>query len=452
MSLLQKIVLRIYDSTGLLPVNAVAGQPGNYIVQEYLITPFLFVILINPLQVSTKEFTNEKLTTDLKLTAELNADESVAIDVHRGFVCVQIPLPPNERGKLVLTAANIPWGKGLRVTLGLDVMNLPVDFNFANEMSTNLSFLGVPGSGKSVAMRRSIVTLVHNNQPDDVKFLMIEVAKDGLDLRLFEQLPHLVHPVITDANEAALALKYLAESISHGKLPYKLFVCIDEVAELVKRRPDCVGDLMTLISQGRAQNVVNLLATQLSDRDTLGPGKALFKQIHSVVLGKAGNTQLSYVMGNRSGLHAEELLGEGDLKLNSNSSSSRFVSVFTTPNEIKQLPQTTLINRLPLEEAVVPPPPSAPVSSLFERGAPGRYLPVPILIEGLVSLQRQVEEKEYREAMQGREYFVLPVSRVKELGRNPATFKDKDQPYLVQLYREMWKRGVKLCLKSIRSS
>ncbi|MFN8459152.1 MAG: FtsK/SpoIIIE domain-containing protein, partial [Anaerolineae bacterium] len=218
MSLLEKIVLRIFDTTGLLPVNAVAGCQGNYQIHEYIVTPFLFVITLNPLRTSTKDFTNDRLMADLKLVADLEASETVAIDVHRGFVCIQIPRPAEERGKLVLTSANVPRGSGLRVPLGLDILNMPVDFNFANEMSTNLSFLGVPGSGKSVAMRRSIVSLARNNAPSEVKFLLIEVAKDGLDLRIFGRLPHLVHPVITDPAEAAAALKFLVESINLGKL------------------------------------------------------------------------------------------------------------------------------------------------------------------------------------------------------------------------------------------
>lgn len=444
MSLLQKIVLRIYDTTGLLPVNAVQGQPGDYQVNDVFLTPFLFVITLRTLQVSSKEFTTEKLMNDLKMTAELESSEHVVIDVHRGFVCIQIPRPAAERGKTVLTSKNAPRGSALRVPLGLDILNAPVDVNFANEMSTNLSFLGVPGSGKSVAMRRSIVTLARNNAPDDVKFLMIEVAKDGLDLRIFGQLPHLVHPVITDPNEAAAALKFLVESISQGKLPYKLIVAVDEVAALIAARPDTIPYLMTLVSQGRAQNVVNLLSTQISDRDTLGDGKAIFKQIHSVVLGKAGNTQLSYVLGNKSGLKAEELVGQGDLKLNAVTGTSRFASIFTSVEELKSLPVAPFVNRLPLEG----PPAASAESPLPRGGSQPRPISPALLSESLISLQRQMDEKEYRDQMRGREYYVLPASRVKELGRNPGLFKTNDQPYLVEIFKELRRKGVQLCLKS----
>lgn len=438
MNLLETIVLRIYDTTGMLPVNAVAGVQGNYQIHDFHTTPFLYVIMINPLQVSVAKFTSEKLAEDLKLVASLESSEEVVIDVHRGFVCVQVPRPADERGKTVYTSKNAPRGSGLRVPLGLDILNVPVDFNFGNEMCTNLSFLGVPGSGKSVAMRRSIVTLARNNAPEDVKFLMIEVAKNGIDLLLFDRLPHLIHPVITDPDEAAAALKLLVNSITRGILPYKLAVVIDEVAALIKARPDTIGDLMTLVSQGRSQNVINLYATQLSDRDTLGDGKAIFKQIHNVVVGKAGNKQLSYVLGNKGELKAEELVGQGDLKLAANDTTSRFTGIFTTAQEIEELPKANIINRLPLETNT----PAEPI----ERSAQLQRLSPELISEGLESLHRQVIDVEYRNQMRGREYFVLPVKRVKELGRNPGLFKKYDQEYLVKLYLALRKRGV-LCLK-----
>jgi hypothetical protein len=456
MSLLQRILKRIYDTTGLLPVNAVQGQAGNYMINDVFVTPFLFVITLKPIAVSNTEFVNNKLMSDLKLEAGLESSEHVVIDVHRGFVCIQIPLPAEERGKTVLTSANVPRGAALRVPLGLDILNEPVSFNFADHMSTNLSFLGVPGSGKSVAMRRSIVTLARNNTPDDVKFLMIEVAKNGIDLRIFGQLPHLVHPVITDPDEAAQALKFLVDSISQGVLPYKLFVTVDEVAALIKARPDTIGDLMTLVSQGRSQNVVNLLATQLSDRDTLGEGKAIFKQIHSVVLGKAGNVQLSYVLGNKSGLHADELVGRGDLKLNSVDGANRFAGIFTTRQELEVLPKAPFVNRLPLDapwkspkgEGPSGPPPAPPSPSLAKAIAQTKPISPELLCESLISLQRQMDDPTYRQDMCGRAYFILPPKRVKELGRNPELYKLNDQPYLVQVYKALRAKGVRLCLSS----
>jgi hypothetical protein len=446
MNLIRDIATRIYHTTNLLPIGAVPGQ-GSYQIAGLVTTPYLHVIKIDPMQVSSKQFTSGTLANDIKLVSGLDAAEQVVIDVHRGFVTIQIPRPASERGSVVYTGSNVPRGSGLRVPLGLDILNEPVHFDMSRETNTNLSFLGVPGSGKSVSMRRTIVTLARNNGPDEVRFLMIEVSKDALDLRIFSHLPHLVHPVVVDPAEAVQTLAWAVAQIRQGRLGYKLVICIDEVAELVRQRPDVVDLLMTLVSQGRAVGIVNLLATQIIDKETIGEGKAVFRQIHSTVLGKVGNKQLSYILGNRGGLNAEALTGQGDLMLNSNDTTTRFAGVFTTRQELERLDYTETVNRLPLagftntqaiarDMEVIPPP-------RFEA----RDIPQAIVAEGLMSLQRQVEDALYREEMRGRSLYVLPAGRVKELGRNRITFKDRDQPYIVGLYKELWKRGIKLCQK-----
>lgn len=459
-ALLSAVLLRIFDTTQLLPVGWLAGQPGDYLVKDLVVTPFLYVIQLKPLKVSTQALTTRKLVADIKLVAELPQSEEVVIEVHQGFVTIQIPRPSEERGQTVYTSANVPRGSGLRVSLGLDILNQPVYFDFSREMNTNVSFLGVPGSGKSVSLRRSIVALQHNNPPDEVRFLMIEVSKNGIDLRLFDHLPHLIHPVITDPIEAETALNWVALQTRQGRLPFKLFVCIDEVAELINQRPETTKTLLTLVSQGRGVNICNLLATQLTDRDTLGDGKAIFKQIHNVVLGKAGNKQLSYILGHRSNLNANALTGQGDLLLSANDLTTRFAGVFTTRREIERLPRVETVNRLPLSDYTNTPAVAADTSSTTaepgqspdrmqrRRGAPAKNIPAEVVAEGLISLERQSGDPDYRQAMQGREYWVLSSTRLKELGRNPAIFKARDQGQIVEIYKAIWRRGFRLCGKS----
>lgn len=451
---LKKIISRIYNTTGLVPAGIIPGR-ADYILNGVVVTPFLNVIQINPLKTSTKAWTSGQLANDIKLVAGLEQDEYIVIDVHRGFVTIQIPRPASERGKIVYTGNQVPSGHGMRVSLGLDILNQPLYFDFGGQMNTNMSFLGVPGSGKSVSMRRSITVLARNNNPQDVKFMMIEVSKDGIDLRIFGQLPHLVHPVITNPVEAEHALAWAVAQISEGKLPYKLIISIDEVAELVNQRPETIPLLQTLVSQGRAQGVINLLATQITDKDTLKEGRAIFRQVHNIVVGKVTNKQLSYIIGNRGNLGAEALTGKGDLKLTSSDVTSRFTGIFTTSDEIKALPAIELeqITRLPLgsftnttavidtAQRLTEP---APVM-VSQRGAPSRDIPVEIVTEGLISLDRQLKDPAYRQSLQGREYYVLPVSRVKEMGRNLVTFKERDQPYIVDIYRTLYRKGFRLC-------
>lgn len=442
--LLNKIVMRIYDTNGLLPVNAVQGHKGDYVVSEYVLTPFLFVVKINPLQTSTKQFTNAQLAKDIHLVSGLEKHEQVVIDVHRGFVTIEIPRPAIERNKVVYTSNEVPRGNGLRVVLGLDIFNEPVHFNLAGEMNTNLSFLGVPGSGKSVSMSRTIVSLAQNNSPDDVKFLMLETAKNGIDLEKFAHLPHLVHPVIINPDEAVRALGYVVTQVKQGKLPFRLVICIDEVAELVRQRQEAIELLMSLVAVGRAVNICNLLATQITDKDTLGEGRAIFRQIHNNVLGKANGKQLSYILGGSADLKAEALIGEGDLLLKSNDITTRFAGCFVTKRDMERLPKTDSTNYLPIEEYSNTPAIVEEARAIVPRFE-AKPTPANVVIAGLESLQRQMDEPLYRSDMRGKAYYVLPVSQVKALGRNAQTFKERDQPYIVSLYKEMWKRGLRLC-------
>jgi hypothetical protein len=434
---LRAIVTRIYDTTKLLPL----GPAPDYRLHSVVETPFLHVILLKPGQAGTKPFLSRQLATDLKQVTALGDREEIVIDVRHGFVAIQVPTAPAERGKTVYTSRNVPRGRGLRVVLGLDVMNQPLSFDFAGQLNTNLSFLGVPGSGKSVLMRHVSTSLAAGNTPDRVRFLMIEVAKDGLDLRLFGKLPHLVHPVITEPAEAEAALAWAVTRLSEG-LDYRLFIVIDEVAALVSRRPAAIPLLMTLVGQGRAMGIANLLATQLSDRDTLGEGKVIFKQIHNVVLGKAGNAQLSYLLGNRSKLNAESLLGQGDLLLASSDETGRFAGIFPTRQDILALPQTESIARLPLGHYTNT---EAVIEAERRPGPDPEPIPAEVVAAGLHSLERQVGDPAYRAQLAGRQYYVLPVREVKALGRNLRVFKERDQVYITSLYRALWRRGLKLC-------
>ena len=439
---LKVIATRIFHTTKLSAVAA--GNRGpDYQFYDLVETPYLNVILIKPGEAGTKPFLSKDLAMDLKQVTHLGEREQVVIDVRRGFVTIQIPKSSEERGKTIYTSRNVPRGRDLKVVLGLDVMNQPLRFDFSRQMNTNLSFLGVPGSGKSVLMRHVNTSLAANNTPDRVKFLMIEAAKDGLDLTLFANLPHLIHPVITDPGEAESALAWAVTRLKTGLDGYRLFIVIDEVAALVSQRPEAVPLLMALVSQGRAMGIVNMLATQLTDKDTLGDGKAIFRQIHNVVLGKAGNAQLSYLLGNKAGLSAESLLGEGDLILSANDESGRFAGVFTTKQDILSLPRAERIERLPLAhytntEAVIE---HEARTTKFET----EPIPAEVVAAGLRSLQRQVCDRDYRARMAGREYYVMPVSEVKGLGRNLKTFKERDQVYITSLFKALWRKGLKLC-------
>ena len=435
------IAMTIYDTSGLVP--SLPGRPGNYRFRETIVTPFLTVFQIEPGACGTRPFLTQQLRDNLKAVSRIDKGEQVEVDIHRGRIVVQIPLPVSERGRRVYTSNSVPRGRHLRVSLGLDITNHPVYFDFAGEMNSSLAFLGSAGSGKGVSMQRSIAAIAGQNGPDNVKMLMLEVSKQSIDLLVFQNLPHLIHPVIEDLDEAESALGWAAAQTRRGTLPFKLFICVDELGELVTQRPETIPLLQTLVSQGRALGIRNLLATQVADKATIGEGTKVFRQVHNRVLGKVSNKQLSYLLGNASGLHAESLTGKGDLIMSTTEFTTRFAGVMNSPADFESLPRAESIPRLPIGEYTNT---AAIAEDTYRSPGPDQQvIPADVVAEGLISLQRQMDDPQYRKQMSGKKYFVMPVSKVKAMGRNPAIFRDRDQPQLVRIYKTLLKRGWQLC-------
>src|SRR5579864_4486043 len=70
---------------------------------------------------------------------------------------------------------------------------------------------GATGSGKSVTIHAVINSLLYRNSPENLKFIMIDPKR--VELTLYNKIPHLLTPVITDAKKAILALKWAAKEM-----------------------------------------------------------------------------------------------------------------------------------------------------------------------------------------------------------------------------------------------
>ncbi len=132
--------------------------------------------------------------------------------------------------------------------------------HFANVAKMpHLLIAGATGSGKSVTIHTLIVSLLYRNGPRDLKFIMIDPKR--VELTLYNKIPHLLTPVITDAKKAILALKWAAKEMdrrydvlqSHSvrdidsyhkvakgtdmePMPY-IVVIIDELADIMQTYP-----------------------------------------------------------------------------------------------------------------------------------------------------------------------------------------------------------------------
>ena len=100
--------------------------------------------------------------------------------------------------------------KPLLVALGKDI---PGKAHFANlAKAPHMLIAGATGSGKSVAIHALVTSLLYRNSPENLKFIMIDPKR--VELTMYNRIPHLLTPVITDPKKAILALKWAGKEMS----------------------------------------------------------------------------------------------------------------------------------------------------------------------------------------------------------------------------------------------
>jgi DNA segregation ATPase FtsK/SpoIIIE-like protein len=202
---------------------------------------------------------------------------------------------------------------------------------------------GATGAGKSVFLNTLIVSILYKAHPDEVKFIMVDPKR--VELGLYQDIPHLATPIITDPSRAGLALKWavmemerrykeiaawgvrnvedfnsevvrrnLAKDYDERGEPWKplpyIIIIIDELADLMQASPEEIEEaLTTLARKERAVGIHLVLATQRPSSDVItGPIKANFPaRISFHVSSKLD----SRVIIDENG--AEHLLGLGDM-------------------------------------------------------------------------------------------------------------------------------------------
>ncbi|MQY69253.1 MAG: hypothetical protein GH145_00105, partial [Firmicutes bacterium] len=263
----------------------------------------------------------------------------------------------------------------LTLSLGKDIAGRPVIADLTT--MPHLLIAGTTGSGKSVCINCIINSVLFQATPDEVKFLLIDPKR--VELKTYNDIPHLITPVITDPKKATLALKWAVREVeerfklfseagardiesynaktSVEKIPY-IIVIIDELADLMLVAPvDCEHTITRLAQMARAVGLHVVLATQRPSVDVLtGLIKANFPvRIAFQVAARVD----SRIVLDMSG--AEKLLGRGDM-LFSDPSKAKPVriqgSLITNP-EIEKMAQLVRSQRGPVY-----------VEDIFERKTP----------------------------------------------------------------------------------
>lgn len=255
----------------------------------------------------------------------------------------------------------------LAIALGKDIAGATV---IADLMDIpHLLIAGATGSGKSVCLNSIIVSLLYKAKPSELKFLLIDPKV--VELNVYNGLPHLLCPVVTDPRQAAQGLKNIVKEMEQRyhlfaeagakdiqrynenaaqrqerPLPY-VIVIIDELADLMMISPVDVEDAIFRIAQkSRAAGIHLIVATQRPSVDVItGVIKAnLTTRMAFAVSSQADSKTILDMVG------AEKLLGRGDMLFSPFGSAKpqRLQSAYISEEEVEKVVAHILGQAMPM--------------------------------------------------------------------------------------------------------
>lgn len=282
----------------------------------------------------------------IKLSKITSISDNIALRLAAIRVRIIAPIPgreavgieiPNKKREFILISEIIDSKefKGdfrIPFALGKEISGENIVFDLVN--SPHLLIAGATGAGKSVCVNSLIASIIFSKSPDEVKLIMIDPKI--VELKLFNDIPHLLTPVITDVKRALEALRWCLDEMerryvlldnllvrdisSYNKkikdenlnlmiLPY-LVIIIDEFADLIlSARKDLENLISRLAAMARAVGIHLVLATQRPSVDVItGVIKANFPSRISFMVASSMDSRI--ILGSSG---AEKLLGKGDM-------------------------------------------------------------------------------------------------------------------------------------------
>ncbi|HSP77114.1 MAG TPA: DNA translocase FtsK, partial [Myxococcaceae bacterium] len=152
------------------------------------------------------------LSDDLAMAMEAMRVRIVAPIPGKGVVGIEVPNKSRETVYLKEIAEQDVFQKStsrLTMCVGKDIEGMPYVFDLAK--APHLLIAGTTGSGKSVAVNSMIMSILLKSTPEEVRFIMVDPKM--LELSVYEGIPHLLLPVVTDPKKAALALRWAVEEM-----------------------------------------------------------------------------------------------------------------------------------------------------------------------------------------------------------------------------------------------
>lgn len=271
----------------------------------------------------------KKLNDDLKLSLAAKDIRIEAPIPGKSSVGIEIPnrtSQPVYLREMIESDVFRNSSSPLTAALGLDISGTPIVTDL-QKMPHGL-IGGATGSGKSVCINSLLISLLYKATPEELKLILIDPKV--VELAPFKDIPHLAAPVINDAKEAALTLKWAVEEmeqryerfaeagardiarynrLADERMPY-IVIIIDELADLMMVAPHDVEESICRIAQkARACGIHLVLATQRPSVDVI---TGLIKANIPTRLAFSVSSQAdSRTILDMSG--AEKLLGHGDM-------------------------------------------------------------------------------------------------------------------------------------------
>jgi len=152
------------------------------------------------------------LADDLAMAMEALRVRIVAPIPGKGVVGIEVPNKDRETVFLKEIAEQDAFVKSaskLAMCVGKDIEGMPYVFDLAK--APHILMAGTTGSGKSVAVNSMIMSILLKATPEEVRFIMVDPKM--LELSVYEGIPHLLLPVVTDPKKAALALRWAVEEM-----------------------------------------------------------------------------------------------------------------------------------------------------------------------------------------------------------------------------------------------
>jgi len=297
----------------------------------------------------------ENVRDDLRRALGVQAVRIVLSVPGTSYVGLEVPNPVREMVRLKEIIKSEAFEKSrsaLTLAIGKDIAGKPFVMDLAK--TPHLLVAGTTGSGKSVGINAMILSMLFRNDPTQLRLVLIDPKM--LEFSLYNGIPHLLTPVVTDMNKASAALKWLTgemdrryavmsrvgvrqfssfnekvadanrrgepirdpmaakdDPLAENLEPWPYIVCVvDELADLMlTNRKEVEGEITRLTQKARAAGIHLILATQRPSVDVV---TSLIKaNVPTRISFQVASATDSRVILGESG--AEQLLGNGDMLL-----------------------------------------------------------------------------------------------------------------------------------------